>query len=357
MADDWSWGIIPGATPSTAWQNFYVWDGHGSISNGAGYGSGAARGCGFAGDVSSGIIDWQIVNLDTLVAITSPTCGIVYGNNQRGNVVNNMGLCSFWESIGGIIHVYLDTDATNHIRARNGDGTILGTSDFILPSSAPDGSGPTYNIETIVTVDSTVGTVDCWVNDIQVLQLTGKNTRHGGSGVVGSVRLQATGGRRICELIVHDGSARLGSQWRVGYVPVATDGTYSNGTAVGAATFLQAVDDTPASPEAESTSYGVLDASGTPKKASFQSGAVPATWLQIRDVHPQAVIEKSDGGTNTAKIGLKSGATEVLTTSAFGVADAWEARRLAFRTNPAAGTPLWTVLSAEASEVVIDRIT
>lgn len=355
MADDWSWALTGGA-PATAWQNFYVWDGHGSLGQ-FGYGSGSSRGYGFVGESSTGGIGWTIVDLDTLVAITPTTVGLCFGSNSHGTTHTGIELCLFMESAGGPTHVYLDTDSSNHIRARNGDGTILGTSSFILPLSAVDGTGPTYHIECIVTIDSTVGTVDVWVNDISVLSLTGKNTKNGGTGVVGHCLLSGVQGRIVCEMIVHDGSARLGSQWRVGYVPVASDGTYSNGTAVGAATGLQAVDDSPASPEAEDTTYHVLDSSGTPKKSSWQSGSMPATALQIRDVFPQIVIEKSDGGANTGKTGLKSGATEVFTTSAYGVPDAWVARRLALRTNPAAGTPLWTLISAAAAEVIVDRIT
>jgi hypothetical protein len=353
MADDWSWALT-GGTIATALQNFYVWDGHGSFGQ-FGYGSGASRGTGFVGESSSGGIGWNIVDLDTLVAITPTTVGTCFGSNQHGTTHNNIELVLFMETSVGPTHVYLDTDTAGHIRARNGDGTILGTTDFILPLSAVDGSGPTYHIECIVTVHNTLGTVQVWVNDILVLDLSGKDTKNGGTGVVGHVLWSGVQGRIVCEVFVHDGSARLGSQWRVGYVPVATAGTYSNSTAVGAATPVQCVDDTPASPELEITNYAVMDATATPKKTSWVSGPMPATALQIRDVHPQIVIEKSDGGTNTGKTGLKSGATEVYTTSAYGVPDAWVARRLAFRRDITAGNPLWTLATAAAGEVIVDR--
>lgn len=351
LADDWSWAIT-GGSPATAWQNFYVWDGHGGLVAASGYGSGATRGYGFVGESSSGIIGWTIINLDTQVAITSATMGMCWGINQKGVIQNNLAFGYFKEAAAGPTHVYFDTDGTSHIRARNGDGTILGTSTFILPASASDGSGPMYHMEAIVTVSNTVGTVQVWVNDILILDLSAKDTQNGGTGVIGFVEIHATAGRHVAEWFVHDGSARLSSQYRAGYVPTATDGLYSNGTAVGAATGLQAVDDDPATPEAEITTYHVL---ASALKSSWRSGTFPAAWLTIRDIHPQIVIEKSDGGTNTAKVGLKSGATESYTTSAFGVPDAWVARRLAFRTNPDTGTPLWTRLTGMASEVIVDR--
>ncbi len=362
LADDWSWAITATSTPATAFQNFYVWDTHGGLSVGYGY----VGAYGFAGESSSGTIGWSIINLDTGAGITNARMGVCYGNNQKGVIQNNLELFRMRETASGPTHVYFTTDGSNRIQARRGDGTVIGTTDgttggvgmveYFLPASASDGSGPTYHIEAIVTVHDTTGTVQMWVNDIQVLDLTGKDTRVGGSGVIGYIEWHATAGRRICEVFVHDGSARLSSQWRAGYIPVATDGTYSDGTAVGAATFLQAVDDTPTAPENEITTYGVLDATGTPKKTSFQSGALPASWLQIRDVHPQMVVEKSDGGTNTGKIGLRSASTDEYGT-VFGVPTGWIAKRLALRTDIVATNPLWTLITAAASEVIVDRET
>lgn len=361
MADDWSWAIT-GGTPATSWENYYVWDGHG-LPFQCGYGTGASRGYGFGGEPSSGTIGWTIVDQDTLAGITSSTVGVCYGNNQSGVIQINVVLFVLSESAGGPVHVYFTTDASNRIRAHRGDGTVLGTTDgatggtgmveYFLPASAIDGSGPTYHIEAIVHVDNSVGTVQLWVNDIQVLDLTGKDTKNGGSGVIGYVEWRATNSRRICEVFVHDGTARLGSQWRVGYVPVGTAGTY---TAHDSGTVAD-VNDSPASPETEIANYIVLNASGTPKKASFVSGALPASWLQVRDIFSQIVIEKSDGGANTGKTGFKSGATESYTTSAYGVPDAWVARRLAFRRDITAGNPLWTLSTAAATEVIIDRET
>ncbi len=354
MADDWAWSFTgSGPNLSTAWQNFYVWDGHGGAGGLSGYGSGAGRGYAFGGESSSGYIGWTIIDLDTQFEITSATCGMCFGENLCGT--NTRDLCYFRNtSADNSTHVFLVTDASNHIVAKNGASEVLGTSDFILPASAPDGSGPTYHIEVIVTVHASAGTVQVWVNDILVLDLTGKNTKNASfPAEVGHVVISANGGRKICEWFVHDGTARLGSQWRVGYIPVATAGTYTGQTS---GTVVD-VNDVSTASETEDANYVVLDATGTPKKASFVSGALPATWLQIRDVHPQIVIEKSDGGTCTGKTGLKSGATEVYTTSAYGVPDAWVARRLALRTDPAAGTPLWTLITAAASEVIVDRET
>lgn len=363
MADDFSWAKTS-SNPATAWQNFYMWDGHGGISPDVGRGS--PKGYGFGGEPSSGILSWTIIDLDTLLPILSATCGVAYGNDMHG-ITAVKTLLRFKDSPGGAIHVDLATDASNHLVAYGESGALgatdgvtggAGLPEFILPASAIDGTGPMYHIEVIVTISDTVGTVQIWVEDTLVMNLVNVDTKNSaGTAVVGNVEwhVDGSGGRRIAEIIVHDGSARLGSEWRVGYVPVATDGTYSNGTAVGAATGLQAVDDAPADAELEITTYHVLDSSGTPKKASFQSGAMPASALDIRDIHPQIVIEKSDGGTNTAKLGLRSGSIEVYTTSAFAVPDAWVARRLALRRDITAGDPLWTILTAEASEVIIDR--
>ncbi len=352
MADDWSWAKVS-SVPSTAWQNFYSnWDGHGEIGI-HGYGTGVTRGYGFHGETSSGSFGWTIINLDTLVGITSPTVGVCLGHNMHGQT-SSLDIVRFMETAAGPIHCTVKTDASNHIIAINGDGTVLGTSSYILPTSAADGTGPTYHIETIVTVDNAAGTFQVWVNDILVLDLSGVDTRFGGTGVIGHLGLHAEGGRNICEFFVHDGSDRLGSEYRVTYVPVASAGTYTSGTA-SSGTKLSCVDDLPT--EAEDTTVVSLDDTGLAKRLSFVSGPMPALAVEIRDVHPQIVVKKSDGGTNTGKIGLKSGATEVYNGSAQAIPDAWAALRLALRTDVTAGNPLWTIVTAEAAEVILERDT
>jgi hypothetical protein len=186
------------------------------------------------------------------------------------------------------------------------------------------------------------------------MDLSGQNTRHGGTGVIGYIDLHMEGNRQSAEWFVHDGSARLGSQWRVGHVPVATAGTYTSGTA-SSGTKLSCVDDLPG--ENESTTTVALDATALPKKLSFISGPMPTLALQIRDIHPQMIVQKSDAGTNTGKLGLKSGATELYQTNIEAIPDAWACRRLALRTDVTAGNPLWTLVTAAAVEVILDRET
>lgn len=357
MHDDMSSLQDDGIFPGVAFQNFYHWDGHGTVASGIGRARGdATRGFAFQGESSSGVFGWTIIDLETLVAITSATVATTFNHDMHG-LTQALALAYFKESVSGVVHVSLETDSSNHILARNGSGVLLGTSDYMLPPSAAGGGGPTYHIEGKLVVHGSAGSIVVKVDDVEVLNLQNQNTRNGGTGVVGYVEWHCEGSRRTSEVSVHDGSAFLGSQWRSAYVPVASVGTYTSGTAFPSGTKLEAVNDDPESAEDELDGYAVLDDTGLAKKLSFVSGPMPALALAIRDIHAQMIVRKSDGGVNTAKLGLRSGSTESYNATALAVPDAFVARRLPFRRDITSGNPLWTLVTAAAVEIIAERDT
>jgi hypothetical protein len=351
-ADDFSWGAA-GSFRTAAFETFY-YGGHSDNSIGQS-GRGTPQGYSIIGSPNNGWLGWALINLATGAALTPSRVGQFFGHNMRGiaNGAPNLIFCKWLEAQGGPTHVQLITDAANHIVAMNGSGAIIGTSTFVYPGSASDGSGPTPVIEAICTVHSSTGSVQVKVDDVLVLDLSNVNTRNGGTGVVGAVEIHNEATRISSEWVIHDGSAWLGADKRVGCFNAATAGTYTTGTPTGAATAVACVDD--GFREAESDTVLAIDGTSLPKKATFGVDALPANATGVVCVIPQVVVKKSDAGTNTGKVALKSGATLTLDASARLIPDAFTSLRQGpHHTNPNT-TAAWTILEVNAAQPGFER--
>ncbi len=361
--DDFAWGAN-----TTAFLAMYTVDvaAGGMTPN---KGRGTPQGMALHGGASSGYIGWTLRNLETGATFTSSRVGQFFGHNANGGgpgMMPGLRICDFCESQGGVVHIQLQFDNLNQVIVRRGDGgTILGVSDgtvansgvgttaFVMPASAFDGSGPTEVFEAIVTVDDTTGSVVVKVDDVLIFNLQNVNTHNGGVAAIGYVALWYSG-RYSSEWAVHDGSGWLGEDKRILTVPAASAGAYTAGTAVGAATLVDCVDDV--YPETEGANYVSMDDTGLPKKVNFGLAVFPTNTEQIVAVMPHLIAKKSDGGTNTGKVFLVSGATEATDASPRAIPDAYVSHRRIHQTDPNT-TAEWTVPNAQASKPGFERVT
>lgn len=84
---------------------------------------------------------------------------------------------------GSVVHGYLTTDASGHLRAFRGDGTILGTGTTVLTSSV------WYHIQVKFTVHDSTGVFIVKLNGVTELNLTGQDTRNGGNASANTIQV------------------------------------------------------------------------------------------------------------------------------------------------------------------------
>lgn len=316
---------------------------------------------------------------------SSQKVGFACAYNQAGNVGGSI-ICEFWDDDGHgngtfdlpLLHLSIGTLADGRICAMNGTGsetagisTVVGISTTTLPVGLNAAGGNYTHIEVVPPttgqlISSTVGGVRVYADGELVLDLSNINTRNalhsGGSGKVGYVQgcaESATGNRRlITDVIIHDcsGTGRIGDK-RVSYNPAITAGTYTAGTAVGAATLLACVDEQAADGD---TTYIDFDDTSLPKAASFVCKAMPANCISIDEVTPLVILRKSDASTNTNRTLTISGATEVDNGSDSATPSGYNASVL---TGPEPGhqvdpntSAAWTIPNCDAVEIGSRRI-
>jgi len=104
------------------------------------------------------------------------TTYVSFGYNPRNSPVVDE-ILTFRHLGDAVQHVTLQLLSGGSIRALRGSGfgTALGTAYNVLRP------GTWNHIEVKVTISDTVGVVELWVNDIQVLDLTSQDTRNGGA--------------------------------------------------------------------------------------------------------------------------------------------------------------------------------
>lgn len=197
---------------------------------------------------------------------------------------------------GGIQHLVVYVDGTGHIVAKRG-GTTLDTSVNVFPAA-----NAYYHIE-IVSVTGDTGSVEIKVDGVTWLTLSGVDTKNGGTGLIDTL-VVSSNSRPLTDLIITDGSGFIGDK-ATAYAPPNLAGTYSAGTAVGAGTLLDCVDDVTAD---DDTSYIQLAKTSLPRKVSFE--VTLPTCTAVLAVIPRARARKDDGGVNAGRLLVLSGATE-----------------------------------------------
>jgi hypothetical protein len=271
--------------------------------------------------------------------------------------VANMGVIRFQGDGGATAHLNLSYTSTQALRVRLGGGTgaILGTSAAVLTV------GNWHHIGFKAFLSDTVGTVDVWVDGVNVLSLTGQDTRNGGTVVAfDAIELPgANGGPNpdfIDDLIILNGvdsgiagmpnNDFLGVCRVESLLPDADTATEQWTLSAGSDSFAL-VDEVPPN---GNTDYIEHDVAG--EKTQLGLGDLVSSAVDILGVQLSSHAVKMDAGTALFRQGIRSdasdanGADHALTESYINYQDIFEA-------DPDGGGA-WTPAQLNAAEAFVE---
>lgn len=336
--------------------------------------SGIGRGIPLHGDGGNGAMSHAGLGTDGLgwdVPSPNATMGncfaVTQGVDSNNNInYGNVQMLQLWTtnpdptSAGytGLL-LQVGTNSSGHVQLRgpavgtpNSDtvwstASVLATSSTVIPPGAQATPYRYTHLEVVATINSS-GSVTIYCEGTSCLTYSG-NT---GTGTIGHIRVMSTGQSAICDWVVHDGSAQLGDV-RVAYCEANANGTYSAGTAVGAGTLHEAVDEYGADIDA---AYISQDDTSLPKSVSLNTTNLPSNVTSVVAVIPHVVVRKDDAGINKGRLFFKSGATEQDGGADLTLATAWDVYRRVYNTDPNTSAA-WTITNANLVEVGWKRTT
>jgi hypothetical protein len=254
--------------------------------------------------------------------------GVCFGFN-RGGTNNAATIMQFGSEDGAEKYLEIGVNASSQLIATNGDGTLLGTSDYLMPIGVTSGIPPYVAMEIIPYLHSSDGWVKVYAEGELVLDLTTKKTSKGSANpFIGLIHAFLSYAHVLTDLVIHDAGGHGGSHGsaeafqqsglvdlRAASFAPAVAGSRTAGTAVGAATKLLAVNDLEHMYD-QNNAYGNddtrvdLDDTGLTKGLSFTTAPLPIDAKTVIAVISWGLVRKDDAGVNTGRLLLKSGSTE-----------------------------------------------
>lgn len=222
--------------------------------------------------------------------------------------------CAFYGDNGTVLHTVLTWDAAGiiYIRRAGVTGTIIGQSDpgiFIVNSW--------YHIGIKVLLHDSAGTVDVWLDGVNVISETGVDTKNGGSGAVfDAVQFNAASGVTLriddfyCLNSVDSGIAGAPNNDFLGVCQVesilpTSDETYTDFTPSAGADHFAMVDEVP--PD-DDTTYVEADVEG--EKDSYGFADLPAGSWTVHGVQSNSNVRRSASGMKFARGFVRVGGTD-----------------------------------------------
>lgn len=251
---------------------------------------------------------------------------------------------------GGTVWWRLSTAAGTQIIqiGANAAGAILvGRGDFTtnLISQSANGvvtAGNWHYIEVEMTRNGTTGVVRVWVDGVQVINDTGKNTGATTWGQINFRDNDGTGGQYDDFYYADDATSHLGDCRVETLSPDADTAQKDFSRSTGSDNFAL-VNETPSDGD---TSYVTDSVVG--HKDLYDLGALSSTPATIHGVNVQMVARKDDATARTARCNLKSGATTTNgTTRTMGTSYAWF--KQLFKTDPNTSAA-WTASAVNAAQ-------
>lgn len=255
---------------------------------------------------------------------------------------------------GTTAHLTLVVNGSKQVAVYRGTiaGTLLGTSTATIPDNT------WVFLEMRASIHDSTGTVEVWMDDVLILNLTAQDTQNGGTGALDRIRLGRLTNNVAANVVLDDfyvaddsGSgvtAPLGSAVRVDCVLPTGAGSSTQFTASAGSNY-QCVDETPPN---EDTDYVSTSTAG--HVDLYAMGDLPVTPTAIKATMVCAVARKDDVGSRTLRTKLKSGGTtsngasNALAITYAGIADMYEV-------DPNTGSA-WTKTAIDAMEVGIENV-
>lgn len=287
-----------------------------------------------------------------------------YSDQRRAGLPTSAaaGSCGFAytqaSSYGSATIFNLLESGTEHIRlAANSDGSVTvsraGTS---LGSSAAAklSVGVYAYIEIVYTIaDSTGGAVEVWINGVKEIDVSGVDTRNGGtSGVINQIQINGAGTGRNATFddIYHVDGARWG-EGRIETLYPNADTAQKDWTPNSGANNYSRVSET--SGFDSDTTY--ISSATAGNKDIYDLSALSSTPAAIKAVTPFFVGRKDDATTRTVRTGVKSNSTTVNGTTQ-GMASGYTVYRdPALETDPDT-TAAWTASGVNSLQSLIEVV-
>ena len=244
----------------------------------------------------------------SFTSVSSLTLGFSY---QRGTNSNNTRPISLYSGATEQVGFAFNTDGS--ITASRA-GTALGTTAAGLTVT-----NVWYTVEIEVVISDTVGRITIYLDGVQVLNLTGQDTRNGAPTDVTNIRLGShigtTSQTFIDDLYITDSATKPTNALRIETLVPNADGATLNFTLSTGTSHFAVVDELPANTTdyASGSAVGDLDEldltnlSATP--TAIEAVQVGAVWLKTDATARQMALEVKSGATTS------TGSNYVLTTT------------------------------------------
>lgn len=246
----------------------------------------------------------QVIALTKTLSPADATCIVGFARNSNVTTASDMVTIAD----ASVTHILTKVDTDGTVRAYRGAGTtLLGSS---AAGAYPHGLGYVY-VEVYATIHDSAGVVKIAINGLTVLNLTGIDTRNGGTAGWTNFSISTPGSVHTTDLddiYCCDGSGTRNNNFlgdtRIDVHRPDSDGSHSDSTPSAGTDRYATVDDTTPS----ATDYNSLVNVGDKDTLGLQS-LIP-TGRELYGVQVSAMALKSDAGTARAAIAVRSGGND-----------------------------------------------
>lgn len=232
---------------------------------------------------------------------------------------------------GTTIQAHLDTDYVNrrvNVYRATGTTNLLGSS---ANNSLPP-TGNWFHLGWKVKIHDTLGTIDVWVDGVNVLSLTGLDTQASANAYATVVRMTVTQNNTVDHYFAFDGSGSANNSWpgtcRVYTGVPDVDNAVQFTRSAGANNWAN-VDELQL--HDSDTTYNYSSTVG--QKDLFDTTLVVPTGATVLCMESRSVFRKDDVGARTGRAIVKSGATTVNGTT-INAGSAYVLSRIKMETDP-----------------------
>jgi len=260
-------------------------------------------------------------------------------STQLGGASTGVRIARFREA-GDSTQAELRLAANGQLLAYNGPGSAL-----LGSSAAGVITADTFHyIEVEFVLSDTVGVFKVYVNGVQVINVTGADTKAQSSAVVTNLSFtfsgNGNGGQRYDDFYLTDTAARLGESRIETLSPSADTATKNWGRSAGSDNFAL-VDEKPSDGD---TTYVTATTAGTADL--YDMADLSEVPLVIHAVQSSIIGRKDDAATRAVRCNLKSGGTTANGT-ALGLTTSYVQRVTLYATDPDTGSA-WTASGVNA---------
>jgi hypothetical protein len=235
-----------------------------------------------------------------------------YYDNGGSISASNWGIMTYVNNTNDK-HGWLKVNASKQLEFRDSAGTLQGTS---TQTVSPD---VWHDIQTKIFVHDSTGTFECWLDGVQVLNLSGLDTLNNTGNpyleavYYGTITSAGSGNPDLRDdFAIWDESGSDWTTWTTGkVVEIETlranaDTAQEDFTPLGAGDQYAELDETP--DHDGDTSYNESASSGDKDRVGLTT--ITGTPIVIYNVRVRAVAKKTAAGAALVKVGVYSGATE-----------------------------------------------